>query len=260
MDVRIEEIISTLHVLNDKIDKSNAEIRKISRRLDEVEAHNKVSKDTVEYLRSRITTLENQTRRNNLIFYGIPEEPNETWERCETKLIQIIRDTLNINLNCMSIERAQRLGKRTNLQRPRPMIAKFAHFKTKQEILKKSGRFRNAGYSLAEHFSKEVYEERLFLHPLVNAAKRLGYNSYLSFNCMKINGRKFSKADIEAAQKDTSGSRREIISKIMRPFHEAIARERALHSDESADEAVAAPSRRRHRMYYGRQTRSRRQK
>ncbi|KAL7374361.1 hypothetical protein ABVT39_027177 [Epinephelus coioides] len=70
--------------------------------------------------------LENQSRRNNLVFTGIKESPNETWASSENKVRSIITTNLNLDANSMAIERAHRTGKLdTNNKGHRPILVKM---------------------------------------------------------------------------------------------------------------------------------------
>ena len=57
--------------------------------------------------------LENQSRRNNLKIFGIPEKENgfETWEETEQLVKEAIKDKLKITTQ-IQIERAHRVGQR----------------------------------------------------------------------------------------------------------------------------------------------------
>ena len=46
---------------------------------------------------SKLIKLEDRSRRNNLRIDGIEETPNETWEDCEIKMQELIKNKLKIN-------------------------------------------------------------------------------------------------------------------------------------------------------------------
>ena len=47
--------------------------------------------------------LENRSQRNNLRIDGITEQSNKTWEECEQKIMEVIKDKLDIE-NFIDIE------------------------------------------------------------------------------------------------------------------------------------------------------------
>ena len=98
-----------------------------------------------EYLREKMRDLEDRSRRDNLRVDGLKEIDNETWEKTEEILQQMIRDVLE--LEGINIERAHRVGNKSNEKNaPRTIVAKFSSYKDKQAILsvaKKMKRKRN---------------------------------------------------------------------------------------------------------------------
>ena len=83
--------------------------------------------------KERAVKLESHSRRNNLIFYGIPEETNESSAKSESLLYSFLEENLKMeeeDIDGISVEGAHRLGKRNaNGDKPRPIIAKFTFHK-----------------------------------------------------------------------------------------------------------------------------------
>ena len=76
--------------------------------------------------------LEAQSRRDNLKFYNVEEEQNETWEQSENKIRAYLSDELNSE-GCHT-ERTHRLPRKS---KPMSLIAKFSFFKDKDKVLKR---------------------------------------------------------------------------------------------------------------------------
>ena len=87
-------------------------------------------KKSASFEKERAIKLESHGRRNNLIFYGVPEEVNETSAKTESLLYSFLEDELKLKedgIDGISIECAHRLGKRNgNGQKPHPIIVKFS--------------------------------------------------------------------------------------------------------------------------------------
>ena len=66
-------------------------------------------KNSVELYGNKIEYQENQSRRNNIKVFGIPESAGETWESAETKVKDALKEKLNIEVD---IERAHRVERR----------------------------------------------------------------------------------------------------------------------------------------------------
>ncbi|XP_075747190.1 uncharacterized protein LOC142804298 [Rhipicephalus microplus] len=111
-------------------------------------------------LESRVDDSENRSRRNNFIFYGIPDTTKtETYSDSEEIIICHCSDTLQLTIPPSEIERAHRLG-RFSENRIRPIIVKFQSFKTKELILSNSRKFKDTGFSAGEDFSPAVRHAR----------------------------------------------------------------------------------------------------
>ena len=116
----------------------------LSKKIEDLERDNK-------FLKEKVTHLEDQSRRDNLIFYGIPEsvDGKETWEESENLVRNVMKDTLKVESADMEgnlgieIERAHRLPRShgrhgqqvTTENQPRPIIVKFSRWKHRQKIL-----------------------------------------------------------------------------------------------------------------------------
>ena len=68
--------------------------------LEDKEKANKLTIDTlnadVKKLKQKCQYLEDSSRRNNLLFEGFPDGPNESWEKSGTLVEDLIRDRLDI--------------------------------------------------------------------------------------------------------------------------------------------------------------------
>ncbi|XP_077506914.1 uncharacterized protein LOC144116110 [Amblyomma americanum] len=112
---------------------------------------------------TRLDDLENRSRRNNLVFYGLPD-PNEkeSYDQSEKIIIQHCLDSLNLVIDPKDIERAHRLG-RHSIDRHRPIIVKLSAFKTKGVILSNGPKLKNTDFSIGEDFSRPVRNARKHL-------------------------------------------------------------------------------------------------
>ena len=141
------EIRKDVKQMNKKFDGLNKKVKELKLDNKQLKRQNEcLSKQvtsltsTVSGLESRIVEtekkneqLESQSRRDNLKFYGLSEEMNESWEQSETKIRNYISSELGMDDTNIKIERAHRLPSRS---RPRPIIAKFSYFKDKDLVLK----------------------------------------------------------------------------------------------------------------------------
>ena len=195
-----KEILERLDALEDGLRK---EMRKVETSIKQtiVEMNEKIS--TVEIkcvtlqkendnLKGKIDYLEGLSRRNNLIFYKIEESQRETWDESEEKVKAFISGLCNISLEENDIERAHRIGKRGNGERP--IVVKFLRWKTRETVLRK---YRKADKSktpirISEDFTANVKEIRHLLKPHLQKAIEEGNEAYLTYNKLIINGQAFT--------------------------------------------------------------------
>jgi len=188
MDAGAEAVLSALKEIRSEVSLYRAEIQQSIQaqggRMDRIEAE-------VSRLASRVDYLENQSRRNNLVFYGIEEDAWETWEKSEEKVKKLVREKLGIDLGNKDIERAHRTGRRKGR---RPIVAKFAFFKDREAILRAGRNFSGSGVWVEEDFSERVREERRFLKHHLIEARRQGYHAVLRFDKLVVDGKVMDRA------------------------------------------------------------------
>lgn len=110
-------------------------------------------------LRGRLDDAEDRSRRENLIFFGIPDGPSENARQCEETIISIASDKLDISLPLDSIERAHRIGKFSSAKN-RPLVVKLPTFKTKEMVFSKRSDFAGTGISVSEGFCEATRHAR----------------------------------------------------------------------------------------------------
>ena len=123
--------------------------------------------------------MEDRSRRNNLRFDGLLEENGETWERSEEKVLETIKEHLNID-NEIKIERAHRSGymfRRDNSRNEkRTIVVKLLNYKDKQTILQafREKQLWKSNIYINEDFSKKTMEKRKILLKEVKELKVRG--------------------------------------------------------------------------------------
>ena len=86
--------------------------------------------ERVTFLENKVDSLEQYSRRQQLIFEGVPESNDEN-----TDLLIITEcKKVNVNIEPLDLHRSHRLGKRHD-GRPRPIIAHFLSYRHKRETV-----------------------------------------------------------------------------------------------------------------------------
>ena len=104
----------------------------------------------------RVIKLESHIRRNNLNFFNIPEQEDETATKSESILCNFMEVRLKLNkedANDISFERVHRVGKpNAPEEKPRPLIAKFTFHRDKEFVLSKAKNLRGTDFAIARDF------------------------------------------------------------------------------------------------------------
>lgn len=181
MDKKMDSIHSTMQERMDKLQDNFDGLVKENRKLQE----------KVENLENKLDDVEGRSRRNNLIFHGIPHPQGqpETWADCEKAVRKVIREELGIK-DDVEIERAHRLR---SGKTPHPIIVCFGSFKAKERILEARRTLRNkkSAVFVSEDFTPRVRDVRRKLLPFLKEAKNANKKAFLRFDTLVIDGKTF---------------------------------------------------------------------
>ena len=119
----------------------------------------------------KASDLEDRSRRNNIVFYGFPEQNSRINERenCEGKVVNFLKSKGFFEHEyTIEIDRAHRLGKwRNDIEnKPRPIIVRFTFYKDKEQIMSQGRLFKDSDVNASEDFSKMTLEihRQLYRH------------------------------------------------------------------------------------------------
>jgi chromosome segregation ATPase len=145
-------------------------------------------------LESKVQDLEWRSMRENLMFFGIPEQTSETGD-CSVIIREFCQTQLCMdNTQDFEIDRAHRIGKqRTGAIRP--IVVKFHKYEIKERIRSKSYERRDAlklaNVNVREQWPKEMMERRRQLYPVMNEARLKGNTTRLVRDKLYINNREY---------------------------------------------------------------------
>ena len=134
-----------------------------------------VDSDRLYELEKRLDSMEDQSRRDNLIFYNFAEQPNEN---CENLINDFVCNRVLKNdpqAKNIKIVRAHRLGK-PERDVNRPIIVKYRDFSDKVSILQNSKSVQKLDTEpvkpgISEDFSLATKRDREFLKTCIASAK-----------------------------------------------------------------------------------------
>jgi ribA/ribD-fused uncharacterized protein len=131
------------------------------------------TQNELQQLKQRVIYSEAQSKRNNLIFWGIAEtHTNETWADCENKIRDIIVNKLGItDADNIRFERVHRLGhyKPDNI---RGIIEKFSFSQDREMIWKNRFSLKGTKIWITEDYPAEIQAIRRRLYPIMRTAMK----------------------------------------------------------------------------------------
>ncbi|MEW8545055.1 MAG: hypothetical protein AB2693_16140, partial [Candidatus Thiodiazotropha sp.] len=147
-------------------------------------------------LENKITDLEARSMRENLLFHGIQETPNEN---CEVKVKEFMVSELSFDensVNSITLDRVHRIGR--GPRGPgftRPIVAKFHKYSDRERV-------RDAGYtkrqelqiknmSVKPQLPYDVIQKRKELNSVYEQAKKDGKDPKFNMGKLFINGREY---------------------------------------------------------------------
>ena len=163
-------------------------------------------KSSNKQLQDHVIRLEAQSRRDNLILDGIPEEEGETSEDCRRKVYNIIQSNLKIaDAHDIRIVRCHRLGgKKPNSARPRSMIFKLHWFGDRERIWEARKNLQGSKLWLQEDFPVQIQQRRRLLGPIAREARRKGKKATVTVDKLVIDGNTYTVDTINRLPEDLS--------------------------------------------------------
>ena len=157
------EIKEQLFSINESVSSLKTDLQAMNARVDEVEEEQRIHRldinhcaETLGHIDDRLHEVEKKTekqeqysRRENVIFHGLPEQEDESYEANRTR----IKTFLNNNVTTKTwtendISRAHRLGNGL-AKKPRPLIVRLSQFQDKLIILKARDDLKKQGVGVA---------------------------------------------------------------------------------------------------------------
>lgn len=182
-----DEMLMLISMMKQEFEKqtlliTNAVSEKIMQKMDEkiepLLQENKNLKVEIATLNTKIISLENMNRRNNLLLHGINETENNYTELF--LLVSEILAEMGIQIDNYDINKMHRMG-RQNIGKVRPILISLTTYNKKIELLKSKKKMPPNTY-MTEDFSKETLGKRKELQKQVIQEREKGNEAYIRNN------------------------------------------------------------------------------
>ena len=184
MPLRVDDVVQILEAFKTEV---FAKLQAIEDKIQGIAVGNEKIETRLKWVEDKLTDLENRSRRENLLFFGISDDREESWESSEEKISAFLKEKLGIDKDIV-FHRVHRIGKYRRGANARPIIAKLLLAKDKELIMKNVGKLKDTGFSICEDFCQVTRNKRKLLLPHMKKAKTLGKKAFLRVDTLSIDG------------------------------------------------------------------------
>lgn len=128
------------------------------------------------------------SKRKNLVMYGVPEVEDETCEKTIGKVLEAVNAIMELKVQRYEIDNCFRLGRRNPKYSGRPVLIKLTSEWRKWEILKRSHMLKGRKLFVDEDYTKEVMEKRKQLIPTMMNLRKEKKHVILKKDKMYVDG------------------------------------------------------------------------
>ena len=146
----------------------------------------------IEEMQEKMYDYENN-KKNNLLFYGITIEEEETKEKLTEKIQNLMKTELKLQRD-VGLESVSRVLNGPEVLGCRPVLVGFSNFKERQEVFERAmARVKSTSFSVTEDMSKKTREARRQLRRYLVKVKKGSPEKkcYLHYDKLYVDGRLF---------------------------------------------------------------------
>jgi hypothetical protein len=187
--------------LTKTVDKHESRLEDMDRKFAKMEV-------SMKKMEEKIVRHEAQARKTNLLFCGIPEDGQDTWAKCRSKVDRVMNKMgLSSDPSQIRVDKVHRLGPPPRVSRgrfmerdlrdtrPRPIIVSFNWYADRDRIWKARGTLRDSNFHLEEDQPAEIEARKYRLMPIYKKAMSLAAykgRCFLNGDRLTINGTHYS--------------------------------------------------------------------
>ena len=181
VEAKVTSYIADADKMKSDISTLNKNVKSAEEKILNYEADVAKANGEMASLRKQLQYMETYQRRENLRFYGIPEQ-SEGKENPREVLVDFFKNNLGIDdAESIELQRVHRIGKYDSEQtKPRQMIARFLRYPEREEVFSKAGRLKGTGLGISADLPKSIVEARKKLINKFKAAKKDGKTAFFS--------------------------------------------------------------------------------
>lgn len=213
MENYAKEILDKLKIAEERNIRIEGKIDDIQTKLSKLEAENQARKQENERLmgllriqNDQIVQLQRESKRKNIIIFGIDEANNEDQKIQEHKVAEVVKIT-GVEFDAeKDIVETKRIGKKEE-NKIRPIMVELRNGNKRIDILKASKQLKRTKFSINEDFPRGVQEQRKVLRKHLISARELGKRATMRYNKLIVNGTVYTVEELMRSQEIEDGKR-----------------------------------------------------
>lgn len=181
----LQAVKADVRAIREDFDIYRGKVEELEVKVTELETENTV-------LQERIKYLEESAKKNQVIVFGLQED---TEELLEEKILNLLTNTLAIEIHLETIDNLYRIGKKGKGS-VRPVIIRFVRFLEKQVVLKNAHKLRGTGISICNDLTLQQQKDHKILYKYYKTAKDKGFSAKITGNRLVVNEETFNVKDL----------------------------------------------------------------
>lgn len=193
MNGKLDEVKNDVQDFKEHFSQLQEEVNELKEGVSSLREENDQLKDCndrlwqkIEMMGKQVDDLQCRSKRNNLLFYGMDREEDETNERCEQRLQDLFTDKLELAEN-VEFDRVHRISSKPNS----PLIARCVFYKDKVKVLKAKRNLKGSNIFIGEDFSTAVRDIRRKLTQFMKEKRNGGHKVSMVYDHLIVDGEKF---------------------------------------------------------------------
>ncbi|KAI5723648.1 hypothetical protein M8J76_009158 [Diaphorina citri] len=162
---------------------------------------NKQINEKIEKLEKKINTLEKESKKRNIVVYGIKEGQDETYEDLREIVRWFLNDKMQMGIGRNEVDNFFRLGKRTEAGRDRPILIKFVTNCRKREVVNKKGILKRSKIFIENDLCEKEEIEKKNLVKKMKELRASGHHVIIRGKSLIVNGER--RKEMAETQEDT---------------------------------------------------------
>lgn len=179
-------IKTDVQAIKEDLSRDKERIRELADKVSELERENST-------LQKRIQGLEESSKKNSIIIFGLAEETEDS-SSLKEEILSLFNNTLSIEVSLQDIDNLYRTRKRGDTARP--VIVRFVRFSDKQIVLRSTHKLKGTSLSITNDITLQQQQEQKTLYKFFKLAKNKGHLAKIIRNKLIVNEEVLSVHDL----------------------------------------------------------------